>query len=122
MLNIERIEELRSDIRKTGSDQEEANQYFTKILREEEKIYEEILDRIRGLGISFEVSNGDPKWTALVEERHSLLMIAERRCTEFMYEVNECRKKMNTTCESTVEELEQEIKRLETLGGDLSGL
>ena len=116
MLNELRIDELKSEIRKIKQEQEEADDFFVKLMREEEKIHEEIQEDIRQLGVSFDASRGDSRWTALVEERYSILMSADQYYTTSADELIEDRKAVNRKCKSDIEELELEIQKL---GGEL---
>ncbi|MCL2425176.1 MAG: hypothetical protein FWD05_02450 [Oscillospiraceae bacterium] len=110
MLSTERVEELKTEIRKIKEDQEETDEFLIKLRCHEEEVYEEIRDSLRALGSSFDASHGDQRWTALVEERYALLLSAERECNEGIEMLTEDRNDMNSRCKSDIEDLEYEIK------------
>ena len=112
MLNEARIEDIKCEIRKIEESREESDAFLTKCLLKENEMHEELQDSIRKLGLSFEACHNDPRWTALVEERYSLLLSAERCCGESIECMKEDQKKISKKCESEIEDLKQEMQML----------
>jgi len=121
VLNAERIDEIRVIIRIIREEQEEANEYLLAYISREKELCEEIQGRIRRYSRSFEASYGDQRWTTLVEEKYSILQAIECEHSAGLEELEVEQRKMNAECKSIIEDLEQEIQRLEMLGGELIG-
>jgi len=119
MLNEIRIDEIKCELRKIEKEQDEANLFMKDLILKEEEMYEEVRDSIRRLASSFEASHEDSRWTALVEERHHILLDAERCYNQLIDELIEDRIIMNAKYDSDIEELKHEMKILE--GGELYG-
>jgi len=115
MINVIRKNEILEEIRKIEMGREEAELYIKKRLLEENDWYEElriILGKIRN---DYEICYGDVELTNLTEEYHSMLMSAERECSGTIDDIHEAQRKMNAKCESDIEELKQEMQRLEMM-------
>jgi len=115
MLNLERIEEMRREIRRVEEEQEEVNLYIEKLLREEDEAYEELSSYARNIATEFEACHRDPRLTALTEEKFNLIVAAQSCCANFSEELVDGRKKINSSCESYIEELRREMQTLEKL-------
>jgi len=122
MLNADRIDELRVEIRKIEEEKEDTNTYLRNYIRSEKEICEEVYDRIKICNLSFEASYGDQRWTNLVEEQYNqLLSIGNQHSDDIETLEAEC-KKLNSKYDKTLEDLETEIWRLEMIGGELGEL
>jgi len=58
---------------------------------------------------------GDARLTALIEGKYNLLFKMERESGEFLDNLHEEHKTVNNKCEADIEELKQELQRLEVL-------
>jgi len=112
MINEARIEDIKCRIKKIEKCKEEADIFLGKYLRVEHEIQEQLQESIRELRFSFEASHGDPRWTALVEEKYNLLLDAERGCSASIEDINKDIKVINKKCESDIEDLKCEMKML----------
>jgi len=115
MLNADRIEEIRREIRRVEEEQEEVNLYFAKLLREEDDAYEEINNYARNIAAEFEACHRDPRLTALIEEKFNQIVVAQSCCANLSEELKYDQKKINSDCESYIEELRREMQTLEKL-------
>jgi len=114
MTNEVRIDEIIKEIGEIEMEQDEAKRLFKNFQEEEEYNYDCLRDRLREINSEFEACQGDRHLKNLVEEKYRILQEMERECEDFLYELEEERKKMNDQCESNIDELRYEIQRLRT--------
>lgn len=115
MTNSMRIDEIQKEIRKIEMEQEEAESCIKKLGKDEEDTCEELRNYLSEVRHEFEVWHGDPIMTTLIEEKHSLLLKAERDCGDFINSLCESQKQIGNKCEADIETLRQELQRLEMM-------
>ena len=113
MANVAKIDEILKEIRTIEMSQEEVEQYIRNLQKEEECSYEILRNDIRNIDIEFEACQGDQRLTRLVEERYSQLQQMERECGQFLAELHEEQAKIKYQCECDIDDLRQEMRRLE---------
>jgi len=67
------------------------------------------------VSIEFETCHGDARLTTLIEGKYNLLLKMERESGEFLDNLHEEQKIVNNKCEADIEELKQELQRLEVI-------
>lgn len=115
MMNAIRTNEILKEIRKIEVDREEAELYYKELLFEEKDAYEDLCGFLRELRNDYEFCYGDMQLTNLTEEYHNMLLSAERECSDAIDDIHVERRRVDAKCESDIEELRQEIKRLEMM-------
>jgi len=115
VVNEVRINEIVKEIGAIQLEQEQANDYIRNLQKGEEEAYDQLRVMLRGIDNEFELCQGDAKLTRLVEERHEILRKLERECGEALQVLEEEQKKVKDKCESDIEELRMEMKRLEMM-------
>jgi len=115
MINTIRICEIQDELHKIKIEQEEADECFCKLKREEEQIYEDLSNCLRRLSLDFEACHYDAQLSNLVEEKYRLLLTAIRNCGDSIDELHEDHKKTISMCDSKIDDLEQEQQLLEVI-------
>jgi len=113
MTNGVRVDELQKEIRAIEMEQEEVERYTRKLQKEEEETYEYLRQSLWNIGEEFEACQGDRHLTNLVEDRYRMLQEIDRECGAFLTELHKEQVKYKYKCESDIDELRQEIKRLQ---------
>ena len=115
MIHAIRINEILEEIRKIEMEREEAELYFKKCHSKENDRYEKLRSFFGNIRNDYEFCYGDVQLTNLTEEYHNMLLSAERGYSDAVDDLNEAQRNMNAKCESDIEELKQEMQRLEMM-------
>jgi len=113
MLNSLRQNEILEEIRKIEMEQEEIDDCIKKLHHDEDDIYDELQGWLWGMSNEFEMCYGDQHLTAILEERNVLLQRAISGCDDFKDGLTEARRNIRRKCESDIDDLKDELRRLE---------
>jgi len=108
-----KIAELQREIGLIETEEDEANRYVRNLQKEEEESHEYLRYSLRKIEEEFEACRGDRHLTRLVEDKYRMLQEMERECVGFLTELHEKQLAYKYKCESDIDELRREMKRLQ---------
>jgi len=118
MIDLIRIEEVRSEIRKKERERDEGGEHCGRLLHSEDESYEDLRDGLKKISGELESCHGDKKVTVFVEEKYMLLKKMESDAGGFIDEICKEESRLKHKCDSDIEELKHELQRMEVYASD----